>query len=34
MAKDMAITSIDDFFALFKNFIRKLAPTGGFLSIS
>ena len=34
MAKDMVITCIDDFFALFKNFIRELAPTGGFLSIS
>lgn len=34
MAKNIAITCIDDFFALFKNFIRDLAPSDGFLSIS
>ena len=33
-AKNMTIACIDDFFTLFKDFIRKLAPTDGFLSIS
>jgi hypothetical protein len=32
--KDMTVSCLEDFFALFKNFIRELAPTGGFLSIS
>ena len=34
MTKEIAITCIDDFFALFKNFIRDLAPADGFLCIS
>ncbi len=32
--KNMTITCVEDFFSLFKDFIRELAPTGGFLSIS
>ena len=32
--KNMTISCIEDFFGLFKNFIRELAPTDGFLSIS
>ena len=34
LAKTMTISSLDDFFAVFKNFIRELAPVDGFLSIS
>ena len=34
LAKDMVISSLDDFFAAFRNFIRELAPDDGFLSIS
>ena len=34
MAKGLKISSLDDFFAVFKNFIRDLAPTDGFLCIS
>ena len=34
LAKNIAITCIDDFLALFKNFIQDLAPKDGFLSIS
>ena len=34
LAKTMTISSLDDFFAIFRNFIRKLAPADGFLSIS
>ena len=33
-AKNMTISCVEDFFSLFKDFIRKLAPTDGFLSIS
>ena len=32
--KNLTIACVDDFFALFKDFIRRLAPTDGFLSIS
>lgn len=34
LAKDLVISSLDDFFAVFRNFIRELAPVDGFLSIS
>ena len=33
-AKKITITCIDDFFALFRNFIRDLAHKNEFLSIS
>ncbi len=31
---NITITSVDDFFALFRSFIKNLAPVDGFLSIS
>lgn len=34
LAKSLTISCLDDFFNLFKNFIRDLAPTDGFLCIS
>ena len=34
MAKGLKISSLDDFFDVFKNFIRDLAPSDGFLCIS
>ena len=34
LAKTMTISSLDDFFAIFRNFIRELAPADGFLCIS
>ena len=34
LAKGMTISCLDDFFAVFRNFIRGLAPADGFLSIS
>jgi len=32
--KDISIFCPEDFFAIFKDFIRGFAPTGGFISIS
>ncbi len=33
-AKNKSISSVEDFLAVFKSFIRELAPADGFLCIS